>query len=434
MALDVRVELARADGGWAGTIDIPQQGATGLPLEMTQVEGKTVVFSIAGVPGQPTFNGTLEGDRISGAFTQGGRAFEFELVRSTAQAQRRPQDPQPPFPYRVEEVTFNNQDVTLAGTLTIPEGVGPFPAVVLLTGSGPQNRDEEIFDHRPFWVIADHLSRNGIAVLRYDDRGVGGSTGNLMQSTTADFADDALAAVALLRERREIAVDRIGLLGHSEGAMVAPIAASRSEDIAFVVLLAAPGVRITDLLALQTEYVVRAAGRPEEAVEEYVETSRQLMAAATADESPAEKRAEIRRLVMRQNELAPEEQRARGDALEQLIEASVAQMTALWYQHFLRYDPTDALAGVKVPVLALNGELDLQVISTQNLPALQAALMAAGNKDVTTRSMPSLNHMFQHAETGSIEEYGAIDETISPEVLDIITEWIRERFARPTGK
>lgn len=431
--LVVRVDLAKGDDEtWTGSIDIPQQGATGLPLEDVKVEAGTVGFAIAGVPGKPTFNGTLEDDSISGQFTQGGQSFDFELARSTSEAQRRPQDPQPPFPYSVEEVTVNSGDVTLAGTLTIPGGEGPFPAVVLLTGSGPQNRDEEIFDHRPFRVIADHLSRNGIAVLRYDDRGVGGSTGSIGPSTTSEFADDALAAISLLGTRDEIGDDRIGLLGHSEGAMVAPIAAGRSGHVAFLVLLAAPGVSIKEVLALQTEYVLRAAGRSEEVIEESVEIGQRIMAVVTSDADDEKKRAEIRRLVSRQNELAPEGQRASGEALDQVLEASVGQMMSPWYQYFLRYDPAGALAEVKVPVLALYGELDRQVIHTQNLPALEKALKTAGNPDVTTRSMPSLNHMFQHAETGGIEEYGAIEETISPEVLDIITGWIRERFARPS--
>lgn len=429
MALDIRVFLERGDdGAWAGTIDIPAQGAAGLPLEVIKVEGNTVVFAIAGVPGRPTFNGTLDGDSITGPFTQGGGTYEFELTRGSGEARRRPQDPEPPFPYRVEEVTFDNADVTLAGTLTIPEGDGPFPAVVLLTGSGPQNRDEEIFDHRPFWVIADHLSRNGIAVLRYDDRGVGGSTGSLTQSTSSDFADDALAAVALLRGRDDIAADRVGLLGHSEGGMIAPIAASRSRDVAFLVLMAAPGVNSKDLMALQTERIIRAGGRPEEVVKEYVEINRQMSAAATSGGEVDEVSAEIRRLVARQNELMPEESRASGDALEQLLESSVKQMFLPWYQYFLRYDPRPILEQVTVPVLALNGGLDLQVSDTQNLPAIAAALAAAGNDDVTTRSFPSLNHLFQHAETGTIEEYGVIEETIAPEVLDIITEWLRARF------
>jgi pimeloyl-ACP methyl ester carboxylesterase len=279
-------------------------------------------------------------------------------------------------------------------------------------------------------VIADHLSRNGIAVLRYDDRGVGGSSGDIMQSTSAEFADDALAAVALLRGRDDIAPDRIGLLGHSEGGLIAPIAASRSDDVAFLVLLAAPGVPSRDLMAKQTEYIIRASGAPEEVVSEHVEINRQLTAAATSDGDADEVRAEIRRLVLRQNELAPEGSRATGDALEQLLEASINQVFLPWYQYFLRYDPRETLEQVTVPVLALNGGLDLQVVDTQNLPAIKAALAAAGNDDVTTRSLPLLNHMFQHATTGALEEFGTIEETISQEVLDIITEWINARFAR----
>ena len=243
--LEIRVHLtppAEAGGDWTGSIDIPQQGASGLPLGGITVAGDSISFAIAGVPGEPTFHGKRDGDTIEGDFSQHGMTFSFLLERGAGEKAERPQDPKPPFPYRAEEVTFANGDIILAGTLTLPEGEGPFPAVVLLTGSGSENRNEEVFDHRPFLVIADHLSRHGIAVLRYDDRGVGGSSQGPQGATTADFAQDALAAVAFLRERPEIVPDRIGLLGHSEGALIATIAASRSSDVAFLVFLGGPGV------------------------------------------------------------------------------------------------------------------------------------------------------------------------------------------------
>jgi pimeloyl-ACP methyl ester carboxylesterase len=427
-ALGIRVHFGHKDGVWTGTIDIPMQGARDLPLDNIVVSGDSITFAIAGVPGSPTFNGVLDGDTIAGPFSQSGQTFSFELTRGTEEAPKRPQDPEPPFPYSSEDLTFQNGDVTLAGTLTIPEGEGPFPAVVLLTGSGPQNRDEEIFDHRPFHVIADHLSRRGIAVLRYDDRGVGGSTGSITQSTSADFAQDALAAVSLLDQDARVDGDRIGLLGHSEGALIAPIAVTESDAIAFIVLLAAPGVPLAELLALQAEHVARAEGRDEETVQKIGALNRELTALLTSDADADSMSAGIRDNITRQIELAPPGERPTGDVLDRLIQGNIQQLSTPWYQYFIRFDPRVYLRQVTVPVLALNGALDTQVIHAQNLPAIEAALAEAGNTDVTTRSMPGLNHMFQHATTGGIGEYAEIDETISPEVLEIIYEWIAERF------
>ena len=431
--LDIRVHLIEGeDGAWSGTIDIPMQGAKGLPLSNIAVAGDSITFVLAGVPGNPTFTGALVGDRIAGPFTQSGQTFAFEIARGTEEAPRRPQDPVPPFPYASEDVTYENGDVTLAGTLTIPGGDGPFPAVVLLSGSGPQNRDEEIFDHRPFFVIADYLARGGIAVLRSDDRGVGGSTGSLAESTTAVFAADALAAVAFLRGRDRIAPDRIGLLGHSEGALAAPMAAAESRDVAFLVLLAPPGVPTPDLLALQAEKLYRAEGESEESIKEHVEINRLLTAATMRDGERDAARAEIEALIRRQVDLMPPESRPAGDALEHMVRANVDQLFSPWFQYFLRIDPRVALGKVTVPVLALCGTLDLQVVDTQNLPAIEAALAEAGNRDVTTRSLPGLNHLLQHATTGTVSEYGEIDETIAPEVLELIYEWIADRFG-PRG-
>jgi pimeloyl-ACP methyl ester carboxylesterase len=427
-ALGIRVYFGHEDGVWTGTIDIPMQGARDLPLDNIVVSGDSITFAIAGVPGNPTFNGVLDGDTIAGPFSQGGQTFSFELARGTEEAPRRRQDPEPPFPYSSEDLTFQNGDITLAGTLTIPEGERPFPAVVLLTGSGPQNRDEEIFDHRPFHVIADHLSRRGIAVLRYDDRGVGGSTGSITQATSADFAQDALAAVSLLAQDARIDGDRIGLLGHSEGALVAPMAAVESEAVAFIVLLAAPGVPVAELLVLQSEHVARAEGRDQETVQKVGALNRELTALLTSGAGPDSMSAGIRDIIIRQTELAPPGERPTGDVLERLIQGNIQQLSTPWYQYFIHFDPRVYLRQVTVPVLALNGELDTQVIHTQNLPAIEAALAEAGNTDVTTRSMPGLNHMFQHATTGGISEYAEIDETISPEVLEIIYTWIAERF------
>ena len=260
--ITVKVDLAVNDSDWRGTIDIPAQGAKDLPLSNIHVveedDDVRVKFSIRGVPGNPTFNGKLQDSAISGTFSQGVATFGFRLSRESVKGPARPQEPKPPFPYKIEEVVFQNGAVNLAGTLTLPQGAGPFPAVLLISGSGLQDRDETLVGHKPFWVLADHLSRAGIAVLRVDDPGIGKSTPHPKPPTTEDFATDVEAGVAFLKGDNR--VNNIGLIGHSEGGLIAAIVASRSNDVGFVVLMAGPGVPGTELLRKQNERIFDAAG------------------------------------------------------------------------------------------------------------------------------------------------------------------------------
>lgn len=429
--LDVRLELRLEEDGWAGTIDIPAQGAFGLPLGEVVVDSPRLRFAIAGVPGDPSFDGELFDDGIAGTFTQRGQRLPFHLHRTTGEARSRPQDPAGEVPYRREEVRFAADGVELAGTLTLPEGDGPFPAVVLVSGSGAQDRDGEIMGHRPFLVLADHLTRRGIAVLRTDDRGVGGSQGNLAAATSSDLAGDALAAVHYLRQRPEVAWRRIGLLGHSEGALVAPLAASRSSDVRFLILLAAPGVPGRQLLPLQTREIALATGAPEGTVERQVallEEGLDLVVSGAPDE---EVRRGLFEVARRQLELAGGRP---GDAVtDATLSQEVELMLTPWFRFFLTYDPRQALRRIDVPVLALQGELDLQVDPDQNLPQVSAALAQAGDEDVTIRRLPGLNHLFQTAVTGAPSEYFQIEETLAPEVLDLVTSWILERYGGPVA-
>lgn len=425
-ALQVMVDLGEKDGAWQGTIDIPMQGAKGLGLDQVIVDGDRVSFTIKGIPGNPTFDGTLEGERIEGSFTQAGAKFEFWLGREGVEPPRRPQDPQPPFPYSEEEVTYTNGEITLAGTLTLPDGDGPFPAALLITGSGAQNRDEELLGHRPFLVLADHLARHGIAVLRVDDRGVGGSTGSVAQSTSRDFATDVVAGVEYLG--RDERIREVGVIGHSEGGLVGPLAATMTEDIAYVVMLAGTGVPGTDILKLQLELIARAQGTDEEALAQQLGLQQEALDTISSGAPLEERRARLRKVVERQLELAPEGARLEGEAREQAIEGGIASVLNPWFEAFLAYDPREALSQVDVPVLALNGGLDLQVDADQNLPAIAAALLEGGNGDVTLRRFPKMNHLFQTATTGAPTEYSTIEETMSPEVLEVITDWILDRF------
>jgi hypothetical protein len=431
--LQVMVDLTPAEGTWKGTIDIPQQGAKALPLEKITVEADHVRFSITGIPGNPTFDGKLENGAIKGTFTQGQASLPFHLGREAVQPVRRPQEPQPPFPYQEEEVTYPNGDVKLAGTLSLPPGPGPFPAVVLISGSGAQNRNEELLGHKPFLVLADHLTRAGIAVLRVDDRGVGGSTGSTGGSTSSDFAEDALAGVRFLKAHDRIAKNRIGLLGHSEGGLIAPIAATRSSDVAFIVLLAGPGVPGSDILPAQVEAIDRAAGMSEDKARKEGALTREALDLVRAEKDNAALRTKLAKLFKdHPDALDPKEIEA-GGGLDAFTEKQVKALSSPWFRFFVDYDPRPTLRQVKVPVLAVNGELDRQVLADQNLPAIEQALREGKNPDVTVRRLPGLNHLFQTAKTGSPEEYAQIEETMSPAVLDTVTRWIVDRFAKPAS-
>lgn len=338
----------------------------------------------------------------------------------------RPQTPIPPFPYRQIEVEFKNEKDgnTIAGTLTVPDGVGPFPAVALITGSGPQDRDETVARHKPFWVIADHLSRNGIAVLRTDDRGVGKSTGTLPDSTTEDLAGDALAGVKALQANDLIDRTHIGLMGHSEGGAIAAISASRSQDVGFIILLAGCGVPGRELLPAQMRGLLKAGGTKQESIDSQVAIQASIMAAVERDATAEELTGIMTKLVREQSGLAG--MLMTDAAAARAVAPQVAQLKSRWYRQFIQLDPRDYLRKVQCPVLALNGEKDLQVPPDQNLPEIEKALREAGNRDVTIQRIPDLNHLFQTAKTGLPQEYMQNRESFSPAALDIITPWIRQ--------
>ena len=419
----VKVDLAIDESDWRGTIDIPAQGAKGLPLSEIHVveegEGMRVTFSIRGVPGNPTFDGTLQGGVINGTFSQGGVTFGFRLSREIVSDPVRPQEPKPPFPYQIEEVAFQNGDINLAGTLTVPQGDGPFPAVLLISGSGLQDRDETVFGHKPFWVLADHLSRTGIAVLRVDDPGIGKSAPHPEPPTTADFATDVEAGVTFLK--RDDRIGTVGLIGHSEGGIIAAIVASRRDDIGFVVLMAGPGVPGAELLLKQNERIFDGMGIVGERKETLLTLLDRLFTTLTSDMTEDEMRQQVDEIVRKQfeiNGIPPAQQD------ETQVQAAVEQVLNPWMRYFLAFDPRPALEAIRVPVLALNGELDVQVDAEQNLTAIDAALEKGDNHNVTVHRLPKHNHLFQRAKTGLVNEYAVIEETLSPEVLDLIRDWV----------
>jgi fermentation-respiration switch protein FrsA (DUF1100 family) len=401
-------------------LDSLDQGAPGLPATKVSQEGATVRFEVPATGG--SYEGTLDAARnkLEGSWTQSGVVQELSFRRSNEPLElRRPQNPAKPYPYREEEVSFSsNGQIVLAGTLTLPRGTGKFPAAVLLSGSGPHDRDESLAGHQPFLVLADALTRAGIAVLRYDKRGFGKSTGDYAAATAEDFASDAESAIAYLKTRPEIDGGKIGLVGHSEGGILAPMVAMKSRDVAFIVLLAGPALKGEDTLLLQSRLLATAGGMSDEHVEASLAFNRQAYALVREEKDPAAFEKKINELV--------EGSGLSGAMPPAALEQQIRMMNSPWFRSFLDYDPVPALEKTTCPVLALDGERDLQVPPKENLPLIEKALKAAGNKDFTVKEMPGLNHLFQHSPTGSPTEYGEIEETMSPEVLSMVSEWIQK--------
>lgn len=421
------IHLSVASDRWSGTLDSPMQGAKGMRLSRVEVEGAKLSFTLGGVPGEPRYEGELRGGRIEGTFSQSGHSLPLTFRREGLDLPKRPQEPKPPFPYAEEEVTVTSGDVALAGTLTIPAGEGPFPAVLLLSGSGAQDRNEEVFYHKPFLVLADDLTRAGIAVLRTDDRGIGGSGGDADQATLSDLAGDAQSCIAFLRQHAAIDTARIGLLGHSQGGAVACLAASQQAGVAFLVLLSAPGVRGGELIVRQGERLNTAAGAGPSEVQRKADAQRKIMKLVAAGADSAKLHAELVRIFRAEAMTSADGRMPPEREIEMRVAQQLRVLTSRPYASLVAYDPRPALLKLTMPVLALGGELDLQVDPTQNLPEIRTALMEAGNEYVTVTTLPQLNHLFQKATTGAPEEYVTIEQTIDPKALSAVRDWIRAR-------
>ncbi len=428
------------DGALTGTMDSPDQGVTGLAMGTVEVRGDSLALTVPAVGG--VYQGVRAGETLAGAWSQAGQRFDLNLSRIAGAAPNaappsaadRPQTPRPPFPYESTEVRFSSRDRSfeLVGTWSMPRGPGPHPAVVLVSGSGPQDRDETLAGHKPFAVLADHLTRAGIAVLRFDDRGTAASGGDFQNATTADFTDDAEAAVAFLRSRPDIGP--VGIIGHSEGGLVAPLAASRNDDVDFIVLLAGPAVTGEQVLLDQGERIMLASGLSPEVARTNRTFQEAIFDEARAAETPAEM---VQRVTERLTSLVatiPVESRAAlGIPADPTpwVQAQAAAVAQPWFRYFLGYDPIPTLREVDVPVLAVTGSLDLQVSPEVNLEPMRAAL--SGNPDATVEELPGLNHLFQEVETGAPHEYAETEQTISPILLDRVTGWILERFGGGAG-
>lgn len=423
-----------ADGAWSGTLFVAGQTPSPLPFSRVGVEGDRLVAEASNL--RATFEAKLnaDGQLLDGRWKQGPANLELVMTRQATPpagaptVARRPQDPVPPFPYAEEDVTYVNPQgkITLAGTLTLPRRPGPHPAILLITGSGAQNRDSELLGHRPFKVIADDLTRRGFAVLRVDDRGVGGSTGSVVESTSADFALDVKAGLRYLKSRKEIDPKRIGLVGHSEGGLIAPMAAAGNPDVAFMVLLAAQGMSGDAIIKLQSDVISRKLGQSEAQLAAGRKLQQEALAICTSSMSREQAAPKLRALLETQ---LPKDKPEVAAAMRQQIDAQVDAMLSPWYRYFLKTDSRPYLAKVACPVLALNGENDVQVPYQENLKGIAQTLEAAGNRNVTVQSFPKLNHLFQTSETGMVEEYAVIEETFAPVALSTMGDWL-ERQAR----
>jgi pimeloyl-ACP methyl ester carboxylesterase len=429
LRLVLRVEKGK-EGRLKAALASPDQGANNIPISTIELKGDELTFESKVVGAKYVGKKMKDGAGFEGRFTQGALKLPLALKKTDKlSVASRPQTPRPPFPYRSEDVTYENKagGVKMAGTLTLPRGQGPFPAILLITGSGPQDRDESILGHKPFLVLADALTRRGIAVLRVDDRGVGGSTGSGTSSTTQDFAGDALAGVAFLKGRKEIDPVKIGLLGHSEGGLIAPLAAAQSKDVAFIILMAGTGLPGIDILKAQGELIARAEGASESELKYDRETQQRLIDIFLQEKDEKAARAKLTAALKEMRANMPESAKKGLDESGALSEGMIDAFNNAWFRSFLAYDPRPTLRKVRCPVLAVNGEKDLQVPSKENLAEIEKALKAGGNAAVKTIEFKGLNHLFQPSKTGSPSEYAKIETTIAPDVLKAIGDWIVEK-------
>jgi pimeloyl-ACP methyl ester carboxylesterase len=395
-------------------MDSLDQNATGIPVTSVTRASASLKFEIKSIGGK--YDGTISQDlsTISGTWAQAGKSWPLVLTRvknASELERRRPQVPVKPYPYREEEVSYSNPaaKIQLAATLTIPPGKGPFPAVLLIAGSGPHDRDESLMGHKPFLVLADYLTRKGIVVLRADKRGVGKSGGDYSKAVMSDFASDGDAGVAYLKTRPEVDPHKVGLVGHSEGGVEAPMVAVHDPDVAFVVMMAGTGVPGDEILEQQVVLIGRAAGKSQAQVEQDAAVQKEVLAVVKKDTDPAMLDKDLRTVMA-------------GKVPEVQMGIQIKMVSSPWFRDFLLYDPVSTLTKLTCPVLAINGEKDLQVPPEQNLPPIRKAL--AGNKNSEVDELPGLNHLFQTAKTGAVGEYAEIEETMSPVALDKVAGWI----------
>lgn len=435
-SLRIVVHIKGNPGNFSATLDSPDQGAKGIPVSRVRLAGDSLLLEIAAVGAK--LSGTVTSDStFSGQWIQ-GVSLPLELKKlgaaeATAEV-KRPQTPTPPFSYVSTDVVYTNKDgsIQYGATITKPKGDGPFPALLLISGSGPQNRDEELFDHKPFAVLADYLTRKGYLVLRVDDRGVGQTTGNHQIATSKDFADDASVGLDYIKSLPEVDKTKIGLLGHSEGGMIAQMIASERSDISFVILLAAPGEKTIDLMAHQNEAILQAAGMVNENIASYLSLYRPLTLAITSSSSDTAAKTAATLVVNNWLKKTPKETVlattgiSDEKAKETFINNFSRSLTTPWFRYFFRYDPALFVKNIKANVLALNGDRDIQVVSKYNLAGLKALLQKSKARQFDVIEVRGVNHLFQRCTNCTVTEYGQLEETIAPDVLETIGQWLEK--------
>ena len=418
-------------GQWNASMDSPDQGAIGIPCSNLVMNNDSLSLDIPGA-GAKYKGQWISDSAINGKWIQGISIVLNLKKNNDSVILNRPQTPKPPYPYTSEDLEYENQHKTLhyGATLTTPLGNGPFPAVVLITGSGAQNRDEELVGHRPFAVIADYLSRHGVVVLRVDDRGVGKSSGNFDSANSADFAKDVSNSVDFLKTRQKVDLKKIGLIGHSEGGMIAPMVASQRKDIDFIILLAGPGEKIVDLMRDQNKAILQSQGINKDAIASFAQFYPIMVHSVIDAKDKAEARKNLKGALDDWKKSTPKSHvlattGISSDSTEQkFIGRTVEVMRGMWFSYFMKFDPAPYLEGLSCKVLALNGEKDIQVLPDPNLQGIEESLKKSKSKIFEVHKIPGLNHLFQDCKKCTIQEYGLLEETFSPAALDMIGNWI----------
>lgn len=424
--LRLDIHISKNGDSFSGKLDSPDQGAKDIPATKVEFSNNTLVFEVKNLG--VTYSGMLINDTVDGIFKQGGFSTKLLLSRSEVIVKKanRPQEPKGPFDYAEEEVSFENkvEKFNLAGTLTYPKGEGPFPAVVLVSGSGPQDRNEEILGHKPFWVIADYLTKQGFAVLRYDDRGTAKSNGNFETATSFNLSQDTESALDFLKSNPKINSSKICVAGHSEGAMIAGMLAARRKDIHAIILLAGPGIQGGELLLLQQFLINKANGVPDKSNRAMQRYNRKIYNLVIEKESLSEAKPILEKKIRKTFEKTKDSDLVGYPTKEALIQESINAICNPWMFYFIKYNPKTDLEKVTCHLLALNGSKDLQVPPKENLGAMKQ-FIPKSDKSQVFKELPNLNHLFQECQSGSPTEYGTIEQTIQPEVLKLIGDWLK---------
>ncbi len=425
--LRIVFHISQKENNYSATLDSPDQGAFDLPVDSIFLTNNNIKMVMNKLGAEFIGNYIREKDEITGKFTQMGQSFPLNLKKSTEKIikKKKYQEPEKPYPYFSEDITFKNKKagITLAGTLTLPEKEGNFPAVILISGSGAQNRDEELLGHKPFLIISNYLTKQGIAVLRFDDRGTAKSEGDFKSATSKDFATDVEAALNYLLTRKEINKQNIGLIGHSEGGLIAPMLAAKNKNIAFIVLLAGPALPGDKILLMQSQLIGKANGITEKELKASKNLNKKIYALIKNETDTNILKDELTKLLNK--ELKKRKDTSLNDKnFKALIDRQIKTITSPWFRYFLNYDPAKTLNNTTCPTLALFGSKDMQVPPEENKKAMDKALIKAGNKDYKIIILPGLNHLFQECTTGSPTEYAKIEQTFSPLALKEISDWI----------